>query len=234
MHIFISGASTGIGYETALLFSRDQKNTVFSLSSNKEKLEKLVDKAGELKLPGKIIPVVFDLAKDDPSVFDTILRKVENIDILINNAGLLIKKPFLELTETDWLKLIKVNFLGHVKIIRKIAPLMGKNHRGHIVNISSMGGFQGSVKFEGLSAYSAIKAAMANLTESLALEFKDLNISVNCLAPGSVDTDMFRQTFPGYEAAINAKNMAEFLIDFCLRGQLYFNGKILPMAISTP
>ena len=111
---------------------------------------------------------------------------------------------------------------------------MGKVNRGHIVNISSMGGFQGSMKFDGMSAYSAIKASMANLTESLAVEFKERNISVNCLALGSVDTEMFRTAFPGYDATTTPTAMAEFLVDFSLKGQLYFNGKILPMAVSTP
>lgn len=234
MNIIITGASTGIGYDTALKFSKDPQNTIFALARNKENLNKLVANAVTSGHAGRLIPVVFDLATDDTSSLDRLLDNVQNIDILINNAGLLIKKPFIDLTDDDWMKMLQVNLLGHIKMIRKIFPLMGKTRRGHIVNISSMGGFQGSVKFEGMSAYSAFKAAIANLTESLAVEFKDKNISVNCLAPGSVDTEMFRTAFPGYEATITAKAMADFLVDFCLKGPLYFNGKILPMAISTP
>ena len=160
--------------------------------------------------------------------------KTPHIDILINNAGLLIHKPFTDLTEDDWLKMFHVNLMGHIKVIRKTAPFMGKNSRGHIINISSMGGIQGSVKFKGMSAYSAFKGALANLTESLAVEFEEKNISVNCLAPGSVDTEMFRECFPGYKASISADEVADFILDFCLKGHLYFNGKILPMATSTP
>ena len=234
MNIVITGASTGIGYETALKFSKDPQNTIFALARNKENLDKLVTNAATSGHAGRIIPVVFDLANDDPSSLDRLLDNVQNIDILINNAGLLIKNPFVDLTDGDWMKMLQVNLLGHIKMIRKIFPLMGKTRRGHIVNISSMGGFQGSVKFEGMSAYSAFKAAIANLTESLAVEFKDKNISVNCLAPGSVDTEMFRTAFPGYKATLTVTAMSDFLVDFCLKGQLYFNGKILPMAISTP
>jgi NAD(P)-dependent dehydrogenase (short-subunit alcohol dehydrogenase family) len=234
MNIVITGASSGIGYATTLKFSEDAANTIFALARNREKLEQLVAEATSAGYKGRIVPVAFDIATGDPSSLDEFFKNVQNIDILINNAGLLIKKSFVDLTDTDWMKMIQVNLLGHIKIIRKFAPFMGKTHRGHIVNISSMGGIQGSVKFEGMSAYSATKAAIANLTESMAVEFDRKNISVNCLAPGSVDTEMFRTTFPGYKAAITPTEVADFIVGFCLKGHLYFNGKVLPMATSTP
>jgi len=97
-----------------------------------------------------------------------------------------------------------------------------------------MGGFQGSVKFKGLSYYSASKAAIACLTECLATEFADSGISVNCLALGAVQTEMLNEAFPGYKAPVDSLQMAEYITDFALRGHKVFNGKILPVAMSTP
>ena len=97
-----------------------------------------------------------------------------------------------------------------------------------------MGGFQGSAKYKGLSVYSASKAALACLTECLALEFKEYGISVNCLALGAVQTEMFNEAFPGSEAPLDAEQMAEYISGFALNGHKYFNGKILPVAAGNP
>jgi NAD(P)-dependent dehydrogenase (short-subunit alcohol dehydrogenase family) len=104
----------------------------------------------------------------------------------------------------------------------------------HIVNISSMGGYQGTSKYPGLSYYSASKAALAILSECLAVEFRELGIKVNCLALGSVQTEMFSEAFPGHRASVSAEDMGEFIAEFALTGHKVFNGKILPVAISNP
>jgi 3-oxoacyl-[acyl-carrier protein] reductase len=127
---------------------------------------------------------------------------------------------------------METNFIGTASVIRVIKPLM---HKGsHIINISSMGGFQGSQKFNGLSYYSASKAAIASLSECLALEFSEAGISVNCLALGSVQTEMLNEAFPGYKAPVSPKVMAEFICDFALNGHKFINGKVIPVAISNP
>jgi short-subunit dehydrogenase len=105
---------------------------------------------------------------------------------------------------------------------------------GHIVNIGSMGGFQGSVKFPGLSVYSSSKAAVASFTECLAEELKDTQIKVNCLALGAAQTEMLASAFPGYKAPISAEKMAEFIADFSLKAHQWINGKIIPVSLSTP
>jgi 3-oxoacyl-[acyl-carrier protein] reductase len=104
----------------------------------------------------------------------------------------------------------------------------------HIVNISSMGGYQGSSKYKGLSVYSASKAALSCLSECLAGELKDSGISVNCLALGSVQTGMFEKAFPGFKAPLGPKEMAEFITYFAINGNKYFNGKVLPVAVNNP
>lgn len=97
-----------------------------------------------------------------------------------------------------------------------------------------MGGHESTSKFSGLSAYSASKAALANLTECLAEEWKTEGISVNCLMLGAVNTEMLGEAFPGYQAPLNAVEMADFICDFSLKGNTFFNGKLLPVSLSTP
>ncbi|MCD4683026.1 MAG: SDR family oxidoreductase, partial [Bacteroidales bacterium] len=116
--------------------------------------------------------------------------------------------------------------------VQALLPMFKPN--SHIVNVSSMGGFQGSVKFPGLSLYSASKGALAILSECMAEEFKEEQIKVNCLALGAVQTEMLSEAFPGYEAPIKPNKMAEFIKNFALTGQQVFNGKILPVSLSTP
>jgi len=105
---------------------------------------------------------------------------------------------------------------------------------GHVVTISSMGGVQGSLKFPGLAAYSSSKGAVITLTELWAEEFKETGPSFNVLAIGAVQTEMLEEAFPGYEAPITAKDMADYILDFALNGQRYYNGKLLQVSSSTP
>ena len=109
-----------------------------------------------------------------------------------------------------------------------------QRQNAHIVNIGSMGGFQGSAKFKGLSLYSSSKGALAILSECLAEELKERKIFVNCLALGSAQTEMLSEAFPGYHAPLTAREMAGFVVDFATRGHRWFNGKVLPVAVSTP
>ena len=97
-----------------------------------------------------------------------------------------------------------------------------------------MGGFQGSSKYSGMSYYSASKAALSCLSECLAEEFRDNGIIINCLALGSVQTEMLEEALPGYKAPVSAGEMAEFIGDFALKGSRFFNGKIIPVAFSNP
>jgi NAD(P)-dependent dehydrogenase (short-subunit alcohol dehydrogenase family) len=124
------------------------------------------------------------------------------------------------------------NVFAPFLIIQDLLPLFNKN--SHIINIGSIGGFQGSSKFPGLSAYSSSKAALAGLSECLAEELAPKKIKVNCLALGAVQTDMLEEAFPGYKAPLNPTEMATFITWFALNGKNYFNGKVLPVSLSTP
>jgi NAD(P)-dependent dehydrogenase (short-subunit alcohol dehydrogenase family) len=107
-------------------------------------------------------------------------------------------------------------------------------HAAHIVNISAIGGFQGSVKFAGLAAYSTSKAAVCSFTELFAEEYKDTSIKMNCLCLGAAQTEMLEEAFPGYEAPVSAEKMAEYITDFALNADQWMNGKIIPVSLSTP
>jgi len=230
-NIIITGASSGIGFEAVLDLTANSENSVIALARSADKLRKLHEIAASLNPDGgKLYPAQFDIVHDSyPNALLPFVRsKFETVDILINNAGALVNKPFLETSLEEFADMFQTNLLGHVQMIRHIAPLMAGG--GHIVNIGSMGGFQGSAKFAGLSAYSASKGALATLTECLATEFSPLDIKVNCLALGSSQTEMFEAAFPGTQAGTLAFEMGRYLADFAQNGHKYYNGKILPVA----
>lgn len=233
MNIIITGASSGIGFETALEFTLDSKNKVVCIARSADKLRKLLEIAKGINPDCTLLPVEFDLVNDDYTALIPFLKeRLGTIDILINNAGSLINKSFLTTTEADLAEMLESNVMSHFKMIQNTLPLMKSG--SHIVNIGSMGGFQGSVKFPGLAAYSASKAALHTLTECLAFELADQGIKVNCLALGSAQTEMLEKAFPGYESPVMAFEMGKYIADFARTGHSFFNGKILPVAVSTP
>jgi 3-oxoacyl-[acyl-carrier protein] reductase len=224
--IVIVGASRGIGLELVKLFAQNKDNQVLALS-RKIPVDACVD------LPNVSFQA-FDLNDSNArEQAENLFSDLKQIDILINNAGLLVNKPFLELTHSDIQASYQTNIVGVMQTVQAAVPKM-QEVGGHIVNISSMGGFQGSVKFAGLSTYSTSKAALVSFTELFAEEFKDTKIKTNCLCLGAVQTEMLAEAFPGYEAPLTATQMAEYIVDFAQNAQRYMNGKIIPVSLSTP
>lgn len=237
MNIVITGASKGIGFEIAKLFSNDENNTVVAIARSGQLLKELKNACIRQNLKNKLKTIVFDLEETQSIqtiLIPEILKYVNTVDILINNAGVLINKPFHDFELSEINKLITVNFISHSILIKELIPYIESGFPKHVVSISSMGGFQGSSKFPGLSYYSASKAALSNLTECLAEECKNNGIKFNCLALGSVDTEMLRKAFPDYKSITTAANMAQFIVDFAMNGYKYFNGKIIPVSSTTP
>jgi NAD(P)-dependent dehydrogenase (short-subunit alcohol dehydrogenase family) len=234
MNIVITGASSGVGFEAVLELILQNEHHVVALARSHDKLKRLYEIAKGLNPDCNIYPARFDIVHDDyeTGLLPFINEKIGHVDILINNAGILINKPFMEITTIDFAEMLQTNVLGHVKMIKQLVPIMPTG--SHIVNIGSMGGFQGSIKFPGLAAYSASKAALHTLTECLALELADKKINVNCLALGSAQTEMLEKAFPNYESPIAAFEMGKYIADFALTGHKFFNGKILPVAVTTP
>ena len=223
-NIIITGTSRGIGFELVKLFS-EEGHQVLALSRNEKPIK-------ELKL-ANVHSFSFDLAnpKDFKRITD-FLKDWERVDVLINNAGNLLNKPFLETSQEEFEAVYKVNVFGVAEMTKTALPKMDKN--GHVLTISSMGGVQGSMKFPGLSAYSSSKGAVITLTELWAEEFKETGPSFNVLALGAVQTEMLAEAFPGYEAPVTAKEMATYIKDFSLTGQKLYNGKLLQVSNSTP
>lgn len=229
MNIIINGGTRGIGKEVVLFLAQDIGNQILVTGRNEKALKSLS------ALFKNVHTLPLDLSAFDlqiGSFRDTVYSSFKRVDILINMAGLLVAKEFPEITNSEARLMMETNFFGPAAVIRLVKPLMPRG--SHIVNISSMGGFQGSTKYKGLSYYSASKAALACLSECLAIEFKESGISVNCLALGAVQTEMFEEAFPGYKAPVDAKEMAEFISDFALKGHKYINGKIIPVAVNNP
>lgn len=233
MNAIVTGASSGIGYELVKKLVADLKvEKVLALARRSDRLEALTKECDSSKL----FTAAFDLQNGDfvelknNSFFDN----SESIDLLVNNAGLLVNAPFEELNIEDFQSSYEVNVFGPVKVVQAVLPLLRNSESAHVVNISSMGGFQGASKFAGLSAYSSSKGALACLSECLAEEFKEDGISVNCLALGAVQTEMLESAFPGYQAPVNPSQMASYIADFAMNGHTVYNGKVLPVSLSTP
>jgi NAD(P)-dependent dehydrogenase (short-subunit alcohol dehydrogenase family) len=229
MNIIVNGGTRGIGREIVDNLSLNTNNQIFVTGRNEATLKSLSSGYRNVRT-----------CSIDMSLFDSQTKKFEEsvlsyfkkVDILINLAGFLVAKDFLEMTNNEARLIMETNFFGPASLIRLVKPMMSSG--SHIVNVSSMGGFQGSSKFRGLSYYSASKAAIACLTECLAVEFQESGINVNCLALGAVQTEMLNEAFPGYKAPVDAKQMARFISEFALTGHKFFNGKILPVALSNP
>lgn len=226
--IVITGASRGIGFETAKYLA-SKNNRVIAVARTGEALKKLKEHYPEL-----IHIIQADLNKQDDcsEIASFCMENNFQVDGIINNAGLLISAPFSELSDADWLSMAQTNLLAPVRLVRNLIPLM--NPGSHIVNISSMGGYQGSSKFLGLSAYSASKGALAILTECLAVELGEHKISSNCLCLGAVQTEMLENAFPGFEAPVTASDMGAYVADFTLNAHNFYNGKILPVTLADP
>ncbi|MBT8272493.1 MAG: SDR family oxidoreductase [Bacteroidia bacterium] len=224
-NIIITGTSRGMGFELVHLFANEGHN-VLALSRNEQPVNNLHF--------DNITSFSFDLnEQDDYDKVDAFIKgNWTQVDVLINNAGLLLNKPFAETSIQDFEAVYKTNVFGVAELTRKVIPYMKKD--GHVVTISSMGGVQGSMKFPGLAAYSSSKGAVITLTELLAEEYKDSGPCFNVLALGAVQTEMLEEAFPGYKAPTSAKEMAEYIHDFALNGHQYYNGKLLQVSNSTP
>ena len=171
-------------------------------------------------------------ASDLDSVKDFLASSWKKVDAIVHNAGSLLLKPFSETTQQDFESVYKVNVFGVANLTRVCLPYLQKG--SHVVTISSMGGIQGSLKFAGLAAYSSSKGAVITLSELLAEEYKERGISFNVLALGSVQTEMLQEAFPGYQAPISASEMADYIFNFTLTGNKYYNGKVLEVSSTNP
>ncbi|MCF8320932.1 MAG: SDR family oxidoreductase [Flavobacterium sp.] len=223
-NIIVTGTSRGIGLELALQFA-NAGHHVLALSRNMPQV--LIENSN-------VTCLSIDLSKkeDLKQVEQFLTSSMKKIDAVVHNAGALLLKPFEETSSEEFENIYKVNVFGVANLTRVCLPFLTKG--SHVVTISSMGGIQGSLKFAGLSAYSSSKGAVITLSELLAEEYKERGISFNVLALGAVQTEMLAEAFPGYQANISATEMANYLFDFTLTGNKYYNGKVLQVTTSNP
>lgn len=230
MKYIITGTSRGIGKQL-LITALKNGHQVISISRSKTIIE---DELND-NLIANWIEIMGDLTID--STFKNLKEELANwntVDVLINNAGYLISKPFEQLSITDFNLSYQVNVLVPSLLIKICIPLLKESNIGKVINIGSIGGVQGSVKFPGLAFYSSSKGALATLTECLAEEYKEINIHFNYLALGAVQTEMLKKAFPGFIAPVTSIQMAEFIYHFSIHSADMINGKIIPVALSTP
>lgn len=223
-NIIITGTSRGIGFELALQFA-NAGHQVLAIS---RKIPQAL--LGNENITCLSVDLSNESELDKVSSF--LSKSWKQVDAVIHNAGSLLLKPFLETTQEDFENIYKVNVFGVANLTRVCLPYLQKG--SHVVTISSMGGIQGSLKFAGLAAYSSSKGAVITLSELLAEEYKDRGIAFNVLALGSVQTEMLAEAFPGYQAPISASEMANYIYDFTLTGNKYFNGKVLQVSSTNP
>jgi len=221
--VVVVGASRGIGLALVEEFAQRGYSVVALSRKRNEDLEKVE----------RVQQHSFDLAGGSVrQAAEAIFATLPKIDILINNAGYLVNKPFGDLQHEELQYSYQVNVIGVMETVQAALPQLQEN--AHIVNISSMGGFQGSVKFSGLAAYSTSKAALCSFTELFSEEFKTHALSMNCLCLGAVQTEMLSEAFPGYEAPTRPEEMALFIANFAEEAHRFIKGKIIPVSLSTP
>lgn len=196
----VTGASRGIGKAIALMFGREGANVVVTARTT-EAIANVVDQLRGLRAEGLAVTADLGVEAEIQRVAAETLARFGRIDILVNNAAII--HPPIDLVDFDadlWRRVIDVNLTGAALLTKAALPTMIAQRAGKIINISSIGGRKGG---KGRSAYRVTKAALISLTESVAAEVKAHGIDVNCICPGGVDTEGYREAFGNQGRADN-------------------------------
>lgn len=209
----ITGGGTGIGRATALLFAKEGASVVVS-GRRKAPLEKTVSEMRNLHENALYVTGDVSKAEDAHQMVKKTIEAFGRLDILINNAGVNYRPGTTrDTTEDAWDLTVDINLKGAYLVSKYAIPELLKNG-GSIINISSIAGLKG---FQGVIAYSASKGGVVNMTKSMALELAPYKIRVNCICPGVVDTDMYRDYIKSLE---NPAEMEEGLLQLHPLGRI--------------
>jgi NAD(P)-dependent dehydrogenase (short-subunit alcohol dehydrogenase family) len=181
----VTGSSSGIGFETALLLARTGFHTYASMR-NLEKSKNITEIASTGKLPLQVVQLDVNDDRSVKDAIDKIVAEKERIDVLVNNAGYGLFSPIDDITLDQLKEQFETNFFGVVRVTKEVLPIMRKQRKGTIVNVSSVGGRVGAPLN---SAYIASKFALEGLSESMRYELKEFGINIVIIEPGVIKTN---------------------------------------------
>jgi NAD(P)-dependent dehydrogenase (short-subunit alcohol dehydrogenase family) len=207
----ITGAGRGVGRATARRFAREGTRVVLFSRTPGPLDETATDIAHE---GGQVLSMAGDISREEDvhALFQLAMDAYGRVDILVNCAGIVLVRPFVDMDAETWDRVIAVNLRGTFLCCRQAFRVMMAQQSGVIINLSSLSGVRGVEKFPGLSAYNVSKAGVASLTEILAVEGKPFHIRVCAVSPGAVDTEMLRQAAPHLKAGMTPDDLAEILL----------------------
>jgi NAD(P)-dependent dehydrogenase (short-subunit alcohol dehydrogenase family) len=185
----VTGSRRGIGRAIALAMAREGAN-VFVSDISREDCQKVVGEIEKLGRKGLALKCDVSSSKDVEDMVKRTVAEFGKVDILINNAGIMDFKPFLELTEEEWDKTLNVNLKGQFLCARAAGRVMIKSKWGRIINIASISSGGCGIAFPLIAHYTASKGGVMALTEALAMELTPQGINVNAICPGAIDTDI--------------------------------------------
>lgn len=186
-NVLITGASRGIGAETAHIFAKNGDRVFINYNRSENAARSFQSELSACGYDTVLVKADVSSSKEVNKMFENICREYGGIDVLVNNAGISQIKLFTDITDDDWNTMISVNLSGVFYCCRAALPYMIKKQHGRIINISSMWGqVGGSCEVH----YSAAKAGIIGLTKALAMEEGLSGITVNCIAPGVIATEM--------------------------------------------
>jgi 3-oxoacyl-[acyl-carrier protein] reductase len=188
--VFITGSTRGIGRATAVTFSKQNNIVILNGTKKSKQSEDLLMHVRQKSPQSDIFYFDVSKKKEVQMACKKILRKYKRIDVLINNAGILVDRTFIKMTYKEWDRVIKTNLYGSFFVTKEIIPSMINNGWGRIINISSIVGQTGNF---GQTNYTAAKAGLIGFTKSLAKELAKYKITVNVVCPGFVQTDILKQ-----------------------------------------
>ena len=207
----ITGAGRGVGKATARRFAREGAR-VFLFSRTPGTLDETATAIA--REGGQVLSMAGDVSREEDvrALFQRAMDAYGRVDILVNCAGIVLVRPFVDMDAETWDRVIAVNLRGTFLCCRQAFRVMMAQQSGVIINLSSLSGIKGVEKFPGLSAYNVSKAGVAGLTEILAVEGKPFHIRVCAVSPGAVDTEMLRQAAPHLKAGMTPDDLAEILL----------------------